>query len=73
MAYKKRTLRRMTPTARKVARLIGDLASTTTKLKHQLAEIEELERSALAMRTHSCRATIEGVKAAEAELFKEKE
>lgn len=48
MAYRKKTLRRMPEHSRKLARLIGELASVTRKLKNELANIEELERSYLA-------------------------
>jgi len=43
MAYRKITLRRMTPEARKIAKLIAELQSTTNKLKHQLEAIQDME------------------------------
>jgi cell shape-determining protein MreC len=43
MAHRKITLRRMSKQTRIIARLIDDLESTTTKLKHQLNGIQELE------------------------------
>ena len=49
MAYRKRTLRVMSPTARKVARLIGELDSVSRRLKNLVPELQELdfERKAL--------------------------
>ena len=43
MAFKKRTLRRMSPTARKVARLAGELDSISRRLKNLLPELQSLD------------------------------
>tara|TARA_Y100000310_G_C19974635_1_gene487027 strand:+ start:111 stop:281 length:171 start_codon:yes stop_codon:yes gene_type:complete len=43
MAYRKHTLRSMSPTTRKVARLIGELSSIERRLKNLLPEIKEIE------------------------------
>ena len=43
MPMRKKTLRRMSPEARKLARLIGDLESVTKRLKNYLPIVQELE------------------------------
>ena len=43
MAYRKKTLRSMSPTTRKVARLIGELSSVERRLKNLLPEIKRIE------------------------------
>ncbi len=43
MAYRKKTLRRLTPEARKLARLIGELESVSRRLKNLVPEVERLE------------------------------
>jgi len=43
MPYRKATLHRMSPEARKLARLIGDLDSVTRRLKNFLSVVQELE------------------------------
>ncbi len=43
MAYRKKTLRSMSPTTRKVARLIGELGSIEQRLKNLLPEIKDIE------------------------------
>lgn len=43
MAYRKSTLRQMSPVARKVAKLIGEAQSVSRRLKLLLPEIQELE------------------------------
>lgn len=40
---RKKTLRRMSPEARKLAKLIADLESVTRRLKNYLAIVQELE------------------------------
>jgi CRISPR/Cas system-associated endonuclease Cas3-HD len=40
---RKKTLRKMSPGARKIAKLIGDLESVTRRLKNCLPELEEME------------------------------
>lgn len=43
MAYRKRTLRRMSPVTRKYARLLGDLESVLRRGKNLTEEISRLE------------------------------
>jgi hypothetical protein len=43
MAYRKKTLRRLTPEARKLAKLIGELESVSRRLKNLVPEVERLE------------------------------
>ena len=50
MAYRKHTLRTMSPTTRKVARLIGELSSIERRLKNLLPEIKDIEFESLALR-----------------------
>jgi hypothetical protein len=40
---RKRTLRRLTPEARKLARLVNELESVATKLKNMVATVQDLE------------------------------
>lgn len=42
--YRKKTLRSMSPVTRKVARLIGESASVSRRLKNVLPEIQDLEK-----------------------------
>jgi len=49
MAYRKRTLRSMSPTTRKVARLIGELESVAKRLKHLMPELQQLESGSQAL------------------------
>lgn len=49
MAYRKKTLRTMSPTARKVARLIGELESVSRRLKNLIPDIKELDFKAKAL------------------------
>ena len=49
MAFKKRTLRRMSPTARKVARLAGELDSVARRLKNMLPELQRLDLDSKAL------------------------
>jgi len=49
MAYRKRTLRSMSPTTRKVARLIGELESVSKRLKHLMPELQQLESDSQAL------------------------
>lgn len=48
MAYRKKTLRRMSPEARKYARMIAELESISRRLKNYLATIQDLELMARA-------------------------
>ena len=43
MAYRKKTLRRLTPEARKLAKLIGELERVSRRLKNLVPEVERLE------------------------------
>lgn len=49
MAYRKRTLRTMSPTARKVARLIGELDSISRRLKNLMPELQRLDLDSTAL------------------------
>lgn len=51
MAYKKKTLRIMSPTARKVARLIGEQESIARRLKNLIPELQSLELDSKALST----------------------
>jgi len=50
MAYRRKTLRSMSPTTRKVARLIGELSSIERRLKNLLPEIKNIEFESQALR-----------------------
>lgn len=43
MAYRKKTLRRLTPEARKLAKLIGESESVSRRLKSLVPVVERLE------------------------------
>ena len=43
MAYRKKTLRKLTPEARKLAKAIGELDSISRKLKNLVPIVESLE------------------------------
>ena len=49
MAYRKRTLRTMSPTARKVARLVGELESVSKRLKNLIPDLQRLELDSKAL------------------------
>lgn len=49
MAYRKRTLRMMSPTARKVARLAGELESIATRLKNLIPDLQRLDLDSKAL------------------------
>lgn len=51
MAYRKRTLRTMSPTARKVARLTGEIDSAVRRLRHLTGELQRLDGAAGAFDT----------------------
>jgi len=51
MAYRKKTLRTMSPTARKVARLTGELDSVSRRLKNLIPELQELDLASKALET----------------------
>ena len=43
MAYRKKTLRKMLPVTRKLARLVGELSSVDRRLKELVIDIKKLE------------------------------
>lgn len=49
MAYRKKTLRIMSPTARKVARLIGELDSISRRLKNLIPQLQRLDLDSKAL------------------------
>mgnify|MGYP001583535620 CR=1 FL=1 len=49
MAMRKRTLRKLSPTTRKVARLVGELESVARRLKNLYPEIQSLELDSQAL------------------------
>jgi len=49
MAYRKKTLRSMSPTTRKVARLIGELDSVSRRLNNIIPELQRLELDSKAL------------------------
>ncbi len=49
MAFRKRTLRTMSPTARKVARLAGELDSVANRLKNLIPELQCLDSDSKVM------------------------
>jgi hypothetical protein len=49
MAYRKKTLRTMSPTARKVARLTGELESVARRLKNLIPELQQLDLDSRAL------------------------
>ena len=50
MTYRKKTLRTMSPTARKVARLIGELNSVSRRLKNLIPELQQLDLDSQALK-----------------------
>lgn len=50
MAYRKKTLRVMSPTARKVARLVGELESVATRFKNVIPDIQSLDLDSKALK-----------------------
>ena len=51
MAFRKKSLRRMSPTARKVARLAGELDSVSRRLKNLIPELQRLDLDSRALQT----------------------
>jgi len=49
MAFRKRTLRQMSPTARKVARLAGEAESVARRLKNLIPELQRLDLDSKAL------------------------
>ena len=58
MPYRRKTLRRMLPQTRELARILDDLESGVKKLKRRLEEVAELEMKARALDRHSCQETL---------------
>ena len=58
MPYRKKTLRRMLPQTRELARILDDLESGVKKMKRRLEEVAELEMKARALDRHSCQETL---------------
>lgn len=50
MTYRKKTLRSMSPTARKVARLIGEQDSISRRLKNLIPELQRLDLDSQALK-----------------------
>lgn len=50
MAFRKKTLRLMSPTSRKVARLAGELDSVSRRLKNLIPDLQRLELDAAALK-----------------------
>lgn len=50
MAYRKKTLRTMSPTARKIARLTGELESVARRLKNLVPELQRLDFESAALK-----------------------
>ena len=50
MAFRKATLRQMSPTTRQVARLQGEIASVARRLKSVLEDVKKLEEADMARR-----------------------
>ena len=51
MAYRKKTLRSMSPVTRKVARLIGEQESIAKRFKNLIPDIQRLELDSRALST----------------------
>lgn len=51
MAYRKKTLRIMSPTARKVARLMGEQVSIALRLKNLIPDLQRLDLDSKALET----------------------
>lgn len=49
MAFRKRTLRSMLPTTRKVARLIGEQESIARRFKNLIPELQRMELDSIAL------------------------
>ena len=49
MAFRKKTLRTMSPTARKVARLVGELDSISRRLKNLMPDLQRLDLDSKAL------------------------
>ena len=51
MAFRKKTLRTMSPTARKVARLVGEQESIAKRFKNLIPELQQLDLASKALET----------------------
>ncbi len=51
MTFRKRTLRTMSPTARKVARLTGEVTSVAKRLKNLIPDLQRLDADSQALTT----------------------
>ena len=54
MAYRKRTLRTMSPTARDFARLIGELESIARRMGNRIPDLQQLDLDSQALHNHQC-------------------
>ena len=59
MAYRKKTLRSMSPVTRELARLIGEIDSVSRRAKNLLEKIQSLEHDSRALQNHSCQETVQ--------------
>ncbi len=59
MAYRKRTLRSMSPVTRKLARLAGEAGSLERRLKNLIEEVQSLEHDSRALKNHSCQQVVD--------------
>ena len=50
MTFRKKTLRKMSPTARKVARLAGEAGSVARRLKNLIPELQQLDLDSQALK-----------------------
>lgn len=58
MAYRKKTLRSMSPVTRELARLIGEIDSISRRGKNLVSKIQALEIDSRALQNHSCQDTV---------------
>ena len=54
MAHRNSTLRKMSPTARKVARLNGELESVARRIANVVPTIQQIELDSEALKQHKC-------------------
>ena len=73
MPHRKKTLRRLPPTARKVARLADDLHSVETRLKNLIPTIVDLEMWERAEKKQSAAAILKLERTPELVAFKDEE
>ena len=78
MAMRKKTLRRLSPTARKVARLAGELDSVSRRLKNLIPDLQRLDLDSKALETatqprdtEAAKRKLEMIKGAAAMRYKE--